>query len=172
MKSISAVRSRGDGVISPAVALVSGGVALVILLLLTASVTWGVRAYSEDVAVADNRTTLRAQAGDIVATVFSVDAAHWESDRARARSVIAGDFANSYAAQLQRPPASGVAAVRWRAEAVALVAVGTSTGATLIRASVTTRTDRGTETTEHNSVRADFASHEGRWLLTSVEVVQ
>ncbi|MEP9415651.1 MULTISPECIES: hypothetical protein [unclassified Gordonia (in: high G+C Gram-positive bacteria)] len=172
MKWISAARSRGDGVISPTVALVSAGVALMILLVLTASVIREVRAYSEDAAVADNRTTLRAQAGDIVAAVFSVDAAHWQSDRARARSMIAGDFANSYAAQLQRPPASGVAAVRWRAEAVALVDVGTERGATLIRASVTTRPDQGVEITEHSSVRADFASRDGRWLLTSVEVVQ
>ncbi|MGW0037658.1 hypothetical protein [Gordonia sp. NPDC003376] len=146
-------------------------VAVVVLAVLVAAVACGVRSVHEHRTVDDNRTSLRAQAGRIVATVFTVDRAHWEADRARARAAIGGDFASTFATALRSPPAEPTAAVTWVPGTVALLDVGTESGAALVRSNVVTRTDDGHEETIAHTVRAGFVRHDGRWLLTSAEVV-
>ncbi|GAC67777.1 hypothetical protein GS4_11_00450 [Gordonia soli NBRC 108243] len=119
----------------------------------------------------DNRDSLREQAGPILAQVFSVDRAHWEADRARARSAIAGEFAVRYAAELTRPPAAGIAAVRWTPLVVGITDVDDAEGAVVARAEVVTRPVTGTETRDEQTVDAGFTLRDGRWLLDRLDVI-
>ncbi|MGC4935878.1 hypothetical protein ACLQ3C_19610 [Gordonia sp. DT30] len=159
-------------IIAPGAALAVSALMVLVLAALTAAVVMAASALADHRTVADNRDTLRAQAAGIVATVFSVDAADWQADRARSRSLVAADFAGSFAAQLRRAPATGTAAIRWRPDSVAVIDAGTDDGDVLVRASVVTRADGGQETTDHLTLRAGFVLAEGHWLLRSAEVLQ
>ncbi|NDK91819.1 hypothetical protein GYA93_19915 [Gordonia desulfuricans] len=160
-----------DRILSRTRAFLVLSAAVVVLVVLVVAVVWGVRAADRHHTVDDNRMSLRAHAGQIVATVFTVDRAHWEADRARAREVIGGDFASTFATALRSPPADGTAAVTWSPGTVALIDVDTESGAALIRSNVVTRTDDGHEETTARTVRAGFVRHGEGWLLTSAEVI-
>ena len=143
----------------------------VLLLALVAAVWVSARDHVTDSRIAANRISLREQAGGIVDDVFSVDAAHWQDDRARARRLVAAGFAGTFGAQLQRGPAEGTASVRWQSGTVALASVGRDSGTTLIPVVVHTRAAAGAESAENHTVRADLELRDDQWLLTGLEVL-
>lgn len=163
--------ARAQHIVDPRAALAAVALLAVVMVALIAGVIIAARTVAEHARIADNRTSLRQHAPSIITDVFSVDAARWQVDRARARSLVAADFAGSFAAQLRRAPSPGTATVRWRPETVALIDVGTDDGNVLVRASVTTRTDTGVQNTEYRTLRAGFERHDGTWLLRSAEVL-
>ena len=143
--------------------------------ILLAAVATGVvvasRAVAHDSAVEQARTELREQAGSTVAAVFTVHSATWQTDRARARSLVAGDFAKGFAAQLGRAPDGGVTAVEWRPGDVAVSSAQTDSGTVLMTAMVTTTRADAAPVTEKRTVSASFVEIDGRWLVTGVEVL-
>lgn len=151
--------------------------ALVLVALLAVAVVAGLRERDAAQKIAANRASVRSEAASVLAAVFSVDRTRWQSDRATARSLVTGDFAATFGAQLRRAPDAGVASVRWRAGPVAIIRVGAADAETLIPVVATTRTlptdARAAESTDADyTVRAEFVLHEGHWLLESAEALQ
>ncbi len=173
--------SGRDRIVAPGAALVAAVVAVVVIAALVTAVIAAATSLSDQRRTADNRNSLRAHAGAIVAQVFSVDSATWQADRARARTLVAGDFAGSFAAQLHRAPPAGTASVRWHPDSVAIIDTGRDNGDALIRATVLTRSENGQPGTgqestvqksaEHLTLRTGFVLRDGRWLLRDAEVV-
>lgn len=163
--------SGRDRIVAPGAALVAAVVAVVVIAALVTAVIATSTSLSDQRRTADNRDSLRAHAGAIVAQVFSVDTATWQTDRARARTLVAGDFAGSFAAQLHRAPPAGTASVRWHPDTVAIIDTGREDGDALIRATVLTRTGTGQQSTEKLTLQTGFVLRDGRWLLRDAEVV-
>ncbi|RPA57079.1 hypothetical protein EF294_19605 [Gordonia oryzae] len=170
-----------DRIVAPGAALVAAVMAVVMIAALVAVVIAAATSSIDQRRTADNRDSLRAHAGEIVAQVFSVDTATWQTDRARARTLVAGDFVGSFAAQLHRAPPAGTVSVRWHPDTVAIIDTGREDGDALIRATVLTRSENGPknsgqenavqESAEHLTLRAGFVRHDRRWLLRDAEVV-
>lgn len=130
---------------------------------------WGSQRAGADVA--QSRDQLRTSAGTIVSDVFSVDAGRWQLDRARARTLVADDFTDSYGAQLDRPPPEGTSSVTWRPEIVSVVAADADAGEALLRVSVTVRPTAGPASTVRRSVLARFVRSDDAWLLAAADVI-
>ena len=145
--------------------------AALLLAAVAAGVVVSSRAVAHNSAVEQARTELREQAGSTVAAVFTVHSATWQTDRARARSLVAGDFAKGFAAQLGRAPDGGVTAVEWRPGDVAVSSAQTDTGTVLMTATVTTTRAGAAPVIEKRTVSASFAEIDGRWFVTGVEVL-
>lgn len=145
--------------------------AALLLAAVTAGVVVSSRAVAHKNAVEQARTELREQAGSTVAAVFTVHSATWQTDRARARSLVAGDFAKGFAAQLGRAPDGGVTAVEWRPGDVAVSGAQTDSGTVLMTATVTTTRADAAPVIEKRTVSASFTEIDGRWLVTGVEVL-
>ncbi|GAB21305.1 hypothetical protein GOPIP_006_00780 [Gordonia polyisoprenivorans NBRC 16320 = JCM 10675] len=160
-----------DRIVAPGAARIAATVAVVVIAALVTAVIATATSLSDQRRTADNRDSLRAHAGAIVAQVFSVDTATWQTDRARARTLVAGDFAGSFAAQLHRAPPAGTSSVRWHPDTVAIIDTGREDGDALIRATVLTRTGTGQQSTEKLTLRMGFVLRDGRWLLRDAEVV-
>ncbi|QTI68234.1 hypothetical protein [Gordonia polyisoprenivorans] len=163
--------SGRDRIVAPGAALVAAVVVVVVIAALVTAVITTATSLSDQRRTADNRDSLRAHAGAIVAQVFSVDNATWQADRARARTLVAGDFAGSFATQLHRAPPAGTASVRWHPDSVAIIDTGREGGDALIRATVLTRSGTGQQSTEKLTLRTGFVLRDGRWLLRDAEVV-
>ncbi|GEM_PF-5352873 len=145
--------------------------AALLLVAVATGVVVASRVVAHNGAVEQARTELREQAGSTVAAVFTVHSATWQTDRARARSLVAGDFAEGFAAQLGRAPDGGVTAVEWRPGDVAVSNAQTDSGTVLMTATVTTTRTDAAPVTEKRTVSASFAEIDGRWLVTGVEVL-
>ena len=145
--------------------------AALLLAAVAAGVVVASRAVARNGAVEQARTELREQAGATVAAVFTVHSATWQTDRARARSLVAGDFAEGFAAQLGRAPDGGVTAVEWRPGDVAVSNAQTDSGTVLMTATVTTTRADAAPVTEKRTVSASFTEIDGRWIVTGVEVL-
>lgn len=163
--------ATGGSVVAWPAGMVAVIAAAVVLGLLITAVTLSAQRVATQRSIADNRITLRDQAGEILGAVFSVDADHWQADRARARGLVGTDFERTYGAQLHRPPPSGTTAVSWRGETTALVDVADHSGTALVRAMVTTRADDASESVDRHTLRAEFDLVDGRWLLVSADVI-
>ncbi|WP_168699223.1 hypothetical protein [Gordonia paraffinivorans] len=165
-------RARTDAPISVAAAAVRIAVAIVILAgaLTAAGFAW--RADRSAAQVEQSRASLHDAAGTVVAEVFSVDAARWRQDRARAREHVTGEFLENYGGQLERPPADGAVSIVWRPEAVAVVDAGAEEGQALIRAAVTVRSAAAAEpATTRRSVLARFVKVGDSWRLAAADVI-
>ncbi len=145
--------------------------AALLLAAVAAGIVVASRAVAHNSAVEQARSELRAQAGPTVAKVFTVRSATWQTDRARARSLVTGDFAEGFAAQLGRAPDGGVTAVEWRPGDVAVSSAETESGTVLMTATVTTTRSHVAPVTEKRTVSASFVEIDGRWLVTGVEVL-
>ena len=96
--------TRPIGVRGAAIRLAIAAVVLVATLVVVLAL-WNSHRTGSDVA--ESRDQLRAQAGTIVADVFSVDADRWQQDRTRARERVADEFTDSYGAPARSAPARG-----------------------------------------------------------------
>ncbi|MGK2316855.1 hypothetical protein [Gordonia rhizosphera] len=153
-------------------AAIVGVVAGVVVAVLIAALVGVLRASASDAADERARTELRREAGRIVAQIFSVDAATWRADRARARGLMAGEFAARYAAELGRPPADGARRITWTSDAVAVADATAESGDVVIAGTVvTTPADAATPVTEKLSVTVRFDRDGDRWVVTGVDVV-
>ncbi len=164
-------RIIGTRIIGSRCAVVLVLCAALLLAAVAAGVVVSSRAVAHNSAVEQARTELREQAGSTVAAVFTVHSATWQTDRARARSLVAGDFAKGFAAQLGRAPDGGVTAVEWRPGDVAVSSAQTDSGTVLMTATVTTTRADAAPVIEKRTVSASFAEIDGRWLVTGVEVL-
>lgn len=161
----------GTRIIGTRRAVVLALCATLLLVAVAAGVVVASRAVTHNSAVEQTRTELREQAGSTVAEVFTVHSATWQTDRARARSLVAGDFAEGFAAQLGRAPDGGVTAVEWRPGDVAVSSAQADSGTVLMTATVTTTRADAAPVTEKRTVSASFVEIDGRWLVTGVEVL-
>ncbi len=153
-------------------AVILGGVAGIVVAVLIAALVGVLRTSASDAADERARTELRREAGGIVAQIFSVDAATWQADRARARSLMAGEFAARYAAELGRPPADGARRITWTSDAVGVTDATAESGDVVIAGIVVTTPADGTPpVTEKRSVTARFDRDGDRWVVTRVDVV-
>ncbi|WP_439029814.1 hypothetical protein [Gordonia terrae] len=148
---------------------VAAAAVVVLALVVVVLGLWREREAGADAA--DARAELRNSAGGIVAEVFSVDTARWQQDRARARQLIAEEFAETFGAQLDRPPAAGTVAVTWRPEVVSIVEADADEGEALLRVAVTVRPAAEPPTTAYRSVRARFVRADDTWLLAAADVI-
>lgn len=164
-------RIIGTRIIGTRRAVVLALCATLLLVAVAAGVVVASRAVTHNSAVEQTRTELREQAGSTVAEVFTVHSATWQTDRARARSLVAGDFAEGFAAQLGRAPDGGVTAVEWRPGDVAVSSAQADSGTVLMTATVTTTRADAAPVTEKRTVSASFVEIDGRWLVTGVEVL-
>ncbi|MET9201232.1 hypothetical protein [Gordonia sp. NPDC003585] len=147
-------------------------IAVAVLVALGVVVGVLARTHHADDTVEANRDELRAQAGRIVADVFSVDTRTWQSDRDRARGLVGPEFTESYGAQLNRAPTEPVVSVVWRPETVGLVRVGEGDGEVLIRVEVTTRTQAAPDPAPtRQTVLTHFVKHADHWLLDRADIV-
>ncbi|GAC47223.1 hypothetical protein [Gordonia aichiensis] len=162
---------RGQQVVGIRRALVLLVCAAVVLAAVAAGVVLASRAVVHNSAVDRARGEVRAQAGQTVAAIFTVHSATWRSERARARELVAGDFATSFAAQLERGPTDGVTAVEWRPNDVAVSGGDADNATVLMTATVTTLRAGAEPETEKRTVSASFVDSDGRWLVTGVEVL-
>ncbi|MBR7191120.1 MULTISPECIES: hypothetical protein [Gordonia] len=160
--------TRPIGVRGAAIRLAIAAVVLVATLVVVLAL-WNSHRTGSDVA--ESRDQLRAQAGTIVADVFSVDADRWQQDRTRARERVADEFTDSYGAQLDRPPPEGTSSVTWRPEVVSIVAVDAAEGEALLRVVVTVRPAAGPATTVQRTVLARYARSDDTWLLAAADVI-
>lgn len=160
--------TRPIGVRGAAIRLAIAAVVLVATLVVVLAL-WNSHRTGSDVA--ESRDQLRAQAGTIVADVFSVDADRWQQDRTLARERVADEFTDSYGAQLDRPPPEGTSSVTWRPEVVSIVAVDAAEGEALLRVAVTVRPATGPATTVQRTVLARYARSDDTWLLAAADVI-
>lgn len=147
-----------------------GATALVIMAVVAAVLTASWRS-----PVADRAHTaeeLNAQAGTIVAQVFSAEASTWRADREQARKLVTDSFATSIATALTASPPEGVQSVRWEPTQVGVVDAQADSGTALVVARVVVTSLHGEQTSETKSVDADFVRVDGRWLLTGLDELQ
>ncbi|MFW0783959.1 hypothetical protein AAFP35_05510 [Gordonia sp. CPCC 206044] len=166
----SPVRPRVVSVRTASILVAVAGI-VVIALLATLICLW--RTADGDAATERARSELRREAGGIVAQVFSVDVQTWQTDRAKARTLVGGEFADRYATELTRPPSAGAAAITWTSDEVGIIDAGPDHGDVLIRATVRTRGDTGAGSfvEEKRSVTAGFDRVGQRWVLTGLAVL-
>ncbi|WP_051198153.1 hypothetical protein [Gordonia shandongensis] len=143
--------------------------------IVAAALSWCIVALGDrtaEIGDADARSSLHDRAGQIVTDVFSVDARSWEYDRRKAREKVAPPLSKSSSRALASPPPSGVGAISWVPEHVAVIWADDSAGEVLmvVRAAVTSRS--GHVQTEMKSVQASFVRPGDRWLLSGVEELQ
>ncbi|GED99863.1 hypothetical protein nbrc107696_03100 [Gordonia spumicola] len=124
---------------------------------------------STAVADADARTDLADQAPVAVATVFTVHAATWRSDRAAARGHLAEPLATTLAPALASGAPDGVATVEWAPLTTAVVDVDGDTGSVLLTVRVTVTPASGTPSTARKAVHADFSRVAGQWRLSGLD---
>lgn len=172
MSTVSSRRGLRAPVLSTRSAVVAGTVAVVVLAVLATGVVVGWRAVAEHRLVDERRAEITRSAGSILHEVFSVHRDNWEKDRARARTLVAGEFAAGNATELTRPLAAGLRAVSWTPEVVAVTDSTTDTADALVRARVTTTPVDGPVRSEDRSVTARFERSDDRWKLARVEVLQ
>ena len=163
--------TAGMRIIDAGSAVVALIVAAVIVIGLGATVVVAAVGVHHDRTIAANRTAVRDVAGQAVAQLFSVSRSSWQADRARARGVVGGEFAESYSTVLAGPPADGIDAIVWRPDAVGLVDVGTATADVVISATIETVRSGGARTSARRSVQARLDQANGRWLVTRIDVL-
>ncbi|MGV9712930.1 hypothetical protein ACWDTI_19965 [Gordonia sp. NPDC003424] len=163
------MRSRILSVRSGTLLVCSG---LVAVVLLAGALVWLLRANAAAADDARARHELRESAGTVVAHVFSVGQDTWQADRARARGLVGGRFAENHATELTRPPADGVRRVLWRPDVVGVIDADAAHGDVVIRATVTTTPASGPDVVEKRSVTAQFERVGERWVLGDLEVLQ
>ena len=147
-------------------------VAVMVLAGLIVSVTMAAVGVAADRHIEANRSTLRETAGGIVAQAFSVNRSTWQADRARARDVVGGEFAESQAPALDSPPPDGVDSITWRPDGVGLINVGSRDGDVLVYARVDTVGVVGAQPlSRRQAVQAHLELVDGRWLLTRLDVL-
>lgn len=158
------------------VPLIVGAVVLALLAVLCVVVAVG---RSADAAQVRNETHARTElaqvAGGIVADVFSVSTDDWRSEREQARAIVTDSFAATFAAQFDRPPEDGIAAVRWQPRYVGVIDVtggDYARGDVVIDARTVTVLRNGQEQTQVRSVRATFERDDDSWLLARVVVLR
>ncbi|MFT4044872.1 MAG: hypothetical protein QM673_17055 [Gordonia sp. (in: high G+C Gram-positive bacteria)] len=122
-------------------------------------------------AVLAARADLRDQAATIVRTVFTVHADRWRAERRHARTLVGGDFAATYGADLDSAPQPPIISIDWRPEVAGVVDATATSGEVLLRASVVTARTGRAPSTEQRDLLAFFDRVEGRWLLTGTEVI-
>lgn len=120
---------------------------------------------------APDRDRLRAEAGRLVAEVFSVDAAGWKGKRATVTTLVTDDFAAAYGTLLQGPPQSGVRSVVWRPAASSVVGAGRDWGETLTVFDVVTTPESGAATTGTRTMWVRLTRSSGSWRLARAEAV-
>lgn len=120
----------------------------------------------------DTAEELESRAGQVIAEVFSAEAATWEADREHARSLVTSSLASSVATGLTAPAPAGVRAVRWEPVSVGVSAANEESGTALVVANVVvTHQDREPDA-DTKTVAADFVREDGRWLLSTVDELQ
>ncbi|GAA3952504.1 hypothetical protein [Gordonia caeni] len=115
---------------------------------------------------------LEADAGRMIAEVFSAEAATWQADREHARSLVTGSLASSAATGLSAPAPAGVRAVRWEPVSVGVTAAQEDSGTALVVANVVVTHEDREPDADTKTVTADFVREDGRWLLSTLDELQ
>lgn len=159
-------------ILSTRTAVTALSVTVVTLVVLAAALGWLVHLRSVDEATARARAELRSSAGTVVAQVFSVNQSTWQTDRARARELVGGEFAIRHATELTRAPDNGIRSIAWTPDAVGVIDAAGDHGDVLVRATVRTTPAAGAPDVERRSVTARFDRAGDHWVLSELEVVQ
>ncbi|MFT4085971.1 MAG: hypothetical protein QM658_02270 [Gordonia sp. (in: high G+C Gram-positive bacteria)] len=139
--------------------------AVLAVVLCVAAVMWRTPAAAQTRSADE----LSAQAGGIVATVFSASRPTWKADRARARSLTADPFATSSSKALSDGPPDGVQEVRWTPTDVGVVDAQPESGEVLVVVRATVTPMSGAASSQVKSVQARFVRDDGRWLLSGLD---
>lgn len=148
---------------------------VVSIVIVAVALTWCVGGFSDRAEASDEseaRTSLHEAAGPIVTDVFSVDSRSWETDREKARAVVAPPLSRSSGRALTQPPPTNVGSVSWVPEHVAVVWADADAGEVLMVVDVSVTSRSGHVQKETKSVQTSFVRHDGKWLLSGLEELQ
>ena len=169
---LATVRDRLRAPLTRRRAVLIVAVAVIVLVAATAVYGWASRSRDAVTAREQAATQVAAQAGSLVADVFSVDRSQWQADRARAAALLAEPLATSQRAALAAGPPDGVAAIRWSPVEAGVVRAEADIATAVVVADVTVVAGDGAQESTRKTVQADLVRRDGRWLLSGLDELQ
>ncbi|GAB19532.1 hypothetical protein GOEFS_091_00240 [Gordonia effusa NBRC 100432] len=146
------------------------GALAVVVMVLVGLVTWQWTRLSDENAIEDARSQLRAQAGTIVAQVLS-RGTYWDADRIRARGLVTDAYARRNELDKKGPGLVTDYATHWKPTTVAIVDADATSGTVLIDGN-SIRVIQAAPSPTPQTLSVQFVSIDGRWLVDQIDVVR